>query len=118
MFCLAALIAGSIAAMTPAIIAMPIHKNVCCMETANTVKPSSANVWIKLQAKNIPNPVPRAAPNIEIIEDSIKIILLICFLKVPIALINPISLVLSYTDKERVFVIPNKATKMDMERNP
>jgi hypothetical protein len=44
MFCLAALIAGSIAAMTPEIIAMPIHKNVCGMETANTVKPSSANV--------------------------------------------------------------------------
>ena len=44
MFCLAALIAGSIAAMTPAIIAIPIHKNVCGMETANTVNPSSANV--------------------------------------------------------------------------
>ena len=80
MFCLAALIAGSIAAMIPAIIAIPIHKNVCGMETANTVNPSSANVWIKLQAKKIPNPVPRAAPNIEIIEDSIKIILRICFL--------------------------------------
>ena len=80
MFCLDALIAGSIAAMTPAIIAMPIHKNVCGIETANTVNPSSANVWIKLHAKNTPNPVPSAAPNIEIIEDSIKIILLICFL--------------------------------------
>ena len=44
MFCLDALIAGSIAAMTPAIIAMPIHKNVCGIETANTVNPSSANV--------------------------------------------------------------------------
>ncbi len=44
MFCLAALIAGSIAAITPAIIAMPIHKNVCGIETAKTVNPSSANV--------------------------------------------------------------------------
>ena len=37
MFCLAALIAGRIAAMTPAIIAIPIHKNVCGIETAKTV---------------------------------------------------------------------------------
>ena len=95
MFCLAALIAGSIAAITPAIIAIPIHKNVCGIETANTVNPSSANVCIKLHAKKIPSPVPKAAPNIEMIEDSIKIILLICFLYVPIALISPISLVLS-----------------------
>ncbi len=80
MFCLDALIAGRIAAITPAIIEIPIHNAVCGTDTANTVKPSSASVWMRLHAKNIPKLVPKAAPNIEIIDDSMKIILLICFL--------------------------------------
>ena len=80
MFCLDALIAGSIAAIIPAIIAIPIQINVCDVDIAKVSKPSSLNAWIRLHAKKIPKPVPRAAPNIEIIEDSINIILLICFL--------------------------------------
>ncbi|MDA9687931.1 hypothetical protein N9T89_00240 [Candidatus Actinomarina] len=65
--------AGSMAAIIPAIIAIPIHINVCEIETAKTVNPSSASACIKLQAKKIPKPVPRAAPNMAIIEDSMKI---------------------------------------------
>ena len=80
MFCLDALIAGRIAAITPAIIEIPIHNAVCGTDTANTVNPSSASVCIRLHAKNITKLVPKAAPNIEIIDDSMKIILLICFL--------------------------------------
>ena len=41
MFCLDALIAGRIAAITPAIIEIPIHNAVCGTDTANTVKPLS-----------------------------------------------------------------------------
>jgi len=39
MFCLDALIAGMIAAITPEIIAITIHNIVCCVETTNSVKP-------------------------------------------------------------------------------
>ena len=68
------------AAIIPAIIAIPIQINVCEIDIENVSKPSSLSAWMRLHAKNIPKPVPKAAPNIEIIEDSIKIILLICFL--------------------------------------
>ena len=47
--------AGSIAAITPAIIEIPIHNAVCGTDTANTVNPSSASVWIRLHAKIFPN---------------------------------------------------------------
>ena len=86
---------GMIAAITPEIIAITIHKIVCWVETTNSVKPWSSSAWIRLHAKNIPSPVPSIAPNTEMIEDSINTIFLICFLNVPIALIKPISLVLS-----------------------
>ena len=110
--------AGIIAAITPDRMAIPIQRSVCRVETTNSVKPWSSNAWIKLQAKKIPSPVPSNAPKIEIIEDSINTIFLICFLRVPIALISPISLVLSYTDSESVFVIPKRATKIEIDKNP
>ena len=36
----------------------------------------------------------------------------------PIALIRPISLVLSKTERDSVLVIPKSATKIDIDRNP
>ena len=76
-FCLDARIAGIIAARIPAIIEIPIHCKVCSVETTNVSKPWSSIDLMRLHANNIPNPVPKKAPNIEIIEDSKNIIRLI-----------------------------------------
>ena len=112
MFSLEARLAGRIAASIPARIAMPTKTTSVTYGTANTT-PYFESAVVVSTARNMPTPIPSAAPISAVTMLSCRIMRRIWRRVMPIARSIPSSRVRSKTDRTRVLMTPKRLTITD-----